>query len=128
MVVDWSNDYYIVTSQRVIWMEKVVGIFDSRMEAPLGTILSVGVETDAVGRILDYGNVIVRTFVGKIPFNNVHHPYHASRLVEEYWARQGEELGRGEGRNEGCDPQEVWGCPFPIAALLCPPRPQLAKR
>ncbi|MBI5935069.1 MAG: cyclic nucleotide-binding domain-containing protein [Chloroflexi bacterium] len=87
LAMDWENDYYIVTSQRVIWMEKVVGIFDSRMEAPLGTILSVGVETDAVGRILDYGNVIVRTFVGKIPFNNVHHPYHASRLVEEYWGR-----------------------------------------
>ena len=87
LAMDWENDYYIVTSERVIWMEKVVGIFDSRMEAPLGTILSVGVETDAVGRILDYGNVIVRTFVGKIPFNNVHHPYHASRLVEEYWGR-----------------------------------------
>jgi hypothetical protein len=86
-VVDWGNDYYIVTNQRVVWVEKVVGIFDSRQEAPLSTILSVGVETDMVGRILDYGHVIVRTFVGKIPFNYVSHPYHASRLVEEYWGR-----------------------------------------
>jgi hypothetical protein len=86
-VVDWENDYYIVTNQRVVWVEKVVGIFDSRREAPLSTILSVGVETDVVGRILDYGHVIVRTFVGKIPFNYVSHPYHASRLVEEYWGR-----------------------------------------
>jgi len=86
-VVDWGNDYYIVTNQRVVWVEKVVGIFDSRQEAPLSTILSVGVETDAIGRILDYGHVIVRTFVGKIPFNYVSHPYHASRLVEEYWGR-----------------------------------------
>lgn len=87
LAVDWGNDYYIVTNQRVVWMEKVVGIFDSRQEAPLSTILSVGVETDAIGRILDYGNVIVRTFVGKIPFNNVSHPNHAARLVEEYWGR-----------------------------------------
>jgi hypothetical protein len=86
-VVDWGNDYYVVTSQRVAWMEKVVGLFDSRQEAPLSTILSVGVETDMFGRILDSGNVIVRTFVGKIPFNHVGHPYHASRLVEEYWGR-----------------------------------------
>jgi hypothetical protein len=86
-VMDWGNDYYVVTNQRVVWMEKVVGIFDSRQEAPLSTILSVGVETDAIGRILDYGNVIVRTFVGKIPFNYVSHPHHASRLVEEYWGR-----------------------------------------
>jgi hypothetical protein len=77
----------VVTNQRVVWMEKVVGIFDSRQEAPLSTILSVGVETDAIGRIMDYGNVIVRTFVGKIPFNYVSHPHHASRLVEEYWGR-----------------------------------------
>ena len=90
-VLDWGNDYYIVTSQRVVWMEKVIGIFDSRQEAPLSTILSVGVETDAVGRILDYGNVIVRTFVGKIPFNHVSHPHHASHLVEEYWGRAKEQ-------------------------------------
>ena len=86
-VVDWGNDYYVVTNQRVVWIEKVVGIFDSRQEAPLSTILSVGVETDAVGRIMDYGHVIVRTFVGRIPFNYVQHPHHASRLVEEYWGR-----------------------------------------
>ena len=86
-VVDWGNDYYVVTNQRVVWMEKVVGIFESRQEAPLSTILSVGVETDTVGRIMDYGHVIVRTFVGKISFNYVSHPEHASRLVEEYWGR-----------------------------------------
>lgn len=87
LAVDWSNDYYMVTNQRVVWVEKVVGIFDSRQEAPLSTILSVGVETDMLGRMLDYGNVIVRTFVGKIPFNHVGHPNHAARLVEEYWGR-----------------------------------------
>lgn len=85
--VDWGNDYYVVTNQRVVWLEKVIGLYDSRQEAPLSTILSVGVETDAVGRALDYGHVIVRTFVGKIPFNHVSHPYQASHVVEEYWQR-----------------------------------------
>lgn len=87
LIVDWGNDYYMVTNQRVVWLEKVVGIFESRTEAPLSTILSVGVETDAVGRLLDYGHVIVRTFVGKIPFNHVSHPHQASHVVEEYWRR-----------------------------------------
>lgn len=99
-VVDWGNDYYVVTNQRVVWIEKVVGIFDSRQEAPLSTILSVGVETDAVGRIMDYGHVIVRTFVGKIPFNYVRHPHHASRLVEEYW-------GRTKERNLGAEKEAM---------------------
>lgn len=85
--IDWSNDYYIVTNQRVIWLEKVIGLHDSREEAPLGTILSVGVETDTLGRILKYGNVIVRTFVGKLEFDHVDHPLQASDMIREYWER-----------------------------------------
>ena len=86
-VVDWGNDYYIVTNQRVVWLEKVVGLYDSRQESPLSTILSVGVETTQLGRILDFGNVIIRTYVGKIPFNYVTHPNQAQHMIEEYWNR-----------------------------------------
>ena len=86
-IVDWGNDYYIVTNQRVVWLEKVIGLYDSRIEAPLSQVLSVSVETDMVGRMLEYGNVMVRTFVGAIPFNHVLHPSQASHMVEEYWHR-----------------------------------------
>ena len=85
--IDWSNDYYIVTNQRVVWLEKVIGLYDSREEAPLGTILSVGVETDYLGRIFDFGNVIVRTFVGKLEFDYVDHPAQAADMIREYWER-----------------------------------------
>jgi Cyclic nucleotide-binding domain len=87
LVVDWGNDYYIVTNQRVVWLEKVVGIYDSRQESALSTVMSVGVESSPVGRALDYGDVIIRTFVGKIPFNHVDHPNQAARMIEEYWLR-----------------------------------------
>jgi len=87
VIIDWGNDYYIVTNQRVVWLEKVVGIYDSRQESPLSTVLSVGVEANQFGRILDYGDVIVRTFVGKILFNNVDHPAQAALMIEEYWQR-----------------------------------------
>ncbi|RPJ24670.1 MAG: cyclic nucleotide-binding domain-containing protein [Chloroflexi bacterium] len=87
LIIDWGNDYYIVTNQRVVWLEKVVGIYDSRQESPLSTILSVGIEANPFGRVLDYGDVIVRTFVGRIIFNNVNHPNQASHMVEEYWQR-----------------------------------------
>ena len=86
-LIDWSNDYYIVTNQRVIWLEKVVFLYDSREEAPLGTILSVGVESDTLGRVLNYGNVIVRTFVGKLEFDHVDHPVQAADMIREYWER-----------------------------------------
>ncbi|MBI5946500.1 MAG: cyclic nucleotide-binding domain-containing protein [Chloroflexi bacterium] len=85
--VDWSNDYYIVTNQRVVWVERVIGIYDSRQEVPLSTILAVNVETDQIGRILDYGNVSVRTFVGSIRFDYVDHPIQAADMIREYWER-----------------------------------------
>jgi CRP-like cAMP-binding protein len=95
-VMDWGNDYYIVTSQRVVWLEKVIGIYDSRQEAPLSTILSVGVQTSMTGRMLNYGDVIVRTFVGRIPFEYVSHPQQAATIVEEYWHRSREVSRREE--------------------------------
>ncbi len=119
LVVDWGNDYYVVTNQRVVWIEKVIGIFDSRQEAPLSTILSVGVETDAIGRILDYGNVIVRTFVGKIPFNHVRHPNQAARLVEEYW-------GRAKERNLGAEKEAMKDALRKRLNLPIPPKPEAA--
>jgi CRP-like cAMP-binding protein len=87
VVIDWSNDYYIVTNQRVVWVERVIGIYDSRQEAPLTTLLSVGVETDVIGRALDYGHISVRTFVGNIRFEYVDHPNQAGELIRELWER-----------------------------------------
>ncbi|HUG33208.1 MAG TPA: cyclic nucleotide-binding domain-containing protein, partial [Anaerolineales bacterium] len=87
LVIDWGNDYYIVTNLRVVWLEKVIGIYDSRQESPLSMVVSVGVEANQFGRILDYGNVIVRTFVGRIVFGFVNHPNQAARMVEEFWQR-----------------------------------------
>lgn len=86
-IIDWGNDFYVVTNQRVVWLEKVIGLYDSRQEAPLSTLLSVGVETDLIGRLLNYGNVVVRTFVGQIRFNAVVHPNVASNLISEQWER-----------------------------------------
>lgn len=85
--LDWSNDYYIVTNQRVVSLEKIIGVYDSREESPISTILSVGVEANPVGKALDYGNVVVRTFVGRINFTDVDHPIEAAKMVEEYWNR-----------------------------------------
>jgi hypothetical protein len=80
----------------VVWLEKVIGIYDSRQEAPLSTILSVGVQTSMTGRMMDYGDVIVRTFVGRIPFSCVSHPQQAATIVEEYWHRSREVSRREE--------------------------------
>jgi len=95
--IDWGNDYYIVTNQRVVWLEKVVGIYDSRQEAPLTAIQRINVQTDFWGRQLDYGNLIVRTIVGStLTLRNVNHPYQAAALIEEHWKRSKQSSRRME--------------------------------
>jgi len=86
--VDWSNDYYIVTNRRVVYLEKIVGIYDSRQEAPLGSVLSVNVQTADVGqRTFGLGDVIVRTFSGPITMKSVANPQALAALIEEHWNR-----------------------------------------
>ncbi len=82
--LDWGNDFYIVTSQRVIWTEKIIGLYDSRSEAPLDTILNVNVTTSQLGRILHYGNVNVRTYTGGILMRNMSRPSRFASFVEGF--------------------------------------------
>ena len=86
--VDWSNDYYIVTNRRVVYLEKIVGIYDSRQEAPLGSVISVNVQTSgSLARAFGIGDVIVRTFSGPITLKSVANPQGLAGLIEEHWNR-----------------------------------------
>ncbi|MGQ9833721.1 MAG: cyclic nucleotide-binding domain-containing protein [Candidatus Villigracilaceae bacterium] len=86
--VDWGNDYYIVTNQRVVWLEKVIGIYDSREESPLSAVQRVSVVTELTGRIFNYGDLVIRTIVGSsLTLKNVDSPYQAAALIEEHWRR-----------------------------------------
>ena len=85
--IDWGNDFYIVTNQRVVWLEKVVGLYDSRTEAYMSTILSISTESDYWGRVMDYGTVVVRTFTGQIRMEYIRYSKQAGAMIEEYWMR-----------------------------------------
>ncbi|RMF42818.1 MAG: hypothetical protein D6755_10990 [Anaerolineae bacterium] len=85
--VDWGNDYYIVTNQRVIWLEKIVGLYESRQEAPLHVVHSVNINTTQIGRLLGYGDVGVHTFTSSITMKEVPDPHRIAALVNEHWKR-----------------------------------------
>lgn len=94
--VDWANDYYIVTNQRVVHLERVIWLYDSREEVPLSTVLSVNVTTNFLGRILGYGDVIVRTFTGRLVIPHVGQPHEFAAMIEEYWHRTRRRSERAE--------------------------------
>jgi len=81
--IDWGNDFYIVTSERVAWIEKVVWLHDQRQEVPLGSVLSVNISTHQLQRLIGYGDVIIRTYTGNMPMNNAGHPAVLSALIQE---------------------------------------------
>lgn len=83
--IDWSNDYSIVTSLRVVWLEKVALLFDSRQEAPLTTLQSIDIQTSQLGRMLGYGNIVVRTISGPLILRDVAEPEDVADLIKSQW-------------------------------------------
>lgn len=84
---NWANDFYLITSRRMVWVEHVTGFYDSRQEAPLSTLISVGIITTQLGVFLGYSDVLVRTYIGDIRFERVAHARTIGKLIETNWAR-----------------------------------------
>ena len=87
--LDWRNDYFIVTNQRVVWLEQVILQGTSRREAPLAAVQSVDVQTNQIGRIFGFGNVLIRTFTGtgSMKLTDVNHPKQFMGAIEELLLR-----------------------------------------
>ena len=70
LYVDWINDDYIVTTKRVIHIERVLFIREERHEAPLEQIQNVTIETfGTLARILDFRDLVIHTAgLGPITF------------------------------------------------------------
>jgi hypothetical protein len=94
---DWRNDYYLVTDRRVVWLEKVIGIYDSRQESPLGMILSVSLASSLSSRVLGFADVVIRSYTGSLVFRHSAHASTIAALIEELRRRhqaQGEQADR----------------------------------
>jgi len=85
--LDWTNDYFVLTSRRAVWLEKIIGLYDSRRETPLSMVVSVDLATDVLGRWLGFGDVSIRTYTGQLVFRGVSQPATMAALVEESWRR-----------------------------------------
>lgn len=75
--LDWRNDYYVVTSLRVLHVERVLLLREDRDEAPLERVQDVQVRQDGIwANLLDYGNVVIQTAAAteQIVFVRVPHP------------------------------------------------------
>jgi CRP-like cAMP-binding protein/membrane protein YdbS with pleckstrin-like domain len=60
-IVDYRNDWLVVTNRRVVTQEKLLFVHAWRKEAPLEQIQSVDALRTFIGRWLGFGTLIVRT-------------------------------------------------------------------
>ena len=80
--MEWSNDYYILTRDRVIMQKKVVGVFDGRQETPMSAILSTGMDSTFFGRVFGFGAVTARAYTGDMRLNKLPDPDLVYALLE----------------------------------------------
>lgn len=81
--IDYANDYYVVTDERVVWLERVVGIYDSRQEAPLSAVKSGRIKAGFFGRMFGYGDVITEAIMGTVTFRHVPLPAQIKELIDQ---------------------------------------------
>jgi hypothetical protein len=79
---EWSNDYFIVTRERVLVQKRLVGFFDSRQESPMSAILSTGFDTSLLGRLFGFGTVRLHSYTGDIHFHKLPNPDLIFNLLE----------------------------------------------
>lgn len=80
---DWGNDFYIITDERIVWLERTIGLYDSRQEAPLVAIKAGETKSSFIGRALGFGDVITQTFVGQVLFRHIANPGEIKNLIDQ---------------------------------------------
>lgn len=81
--LDWENDYFVITSQRLLWVEKIILLYDSRQEALLVNILSTNRTVQPIlAKFINYANIFVKTYTGTIALKHTWHPDQLIGLVD----------------------------------------------
>ncbi len=70
-IVDYMNDWLVVTDRRVVYQEKMLFVQQFRKEAPLEQIQNVDYRMTLLGRWLNFGTLVIQTAgtYGAIAFN-----------------------------------------------------------
>ncbi|MGB9880685.1 MAG: cyclic nucleotide-binding domain-containing protein [Anaerolineae bacterium] len=59
--IDWRNDFYLVTTQRILHREQVIFRFETRDEAPLAKIQNINTRYGFLGKLFNFGTMEIQT-------------------------------------------------------------------
>jgi CRP-like cAMP-binding protein/membrane protein YdbS with pleckstrin-like domain len=82
---NYLDDYYAVTNRRVTRRDHLILVFESRIESPLEMVQDVTFDAGFWGRLLDYGDVTIRSAakIGAIRFQRVPEPDKVRQIIRE---------------------------------------------
>lgn len=85
-IEDHRNDLYILKPNEVVDIEKLPFGPEDQKTASLGNIVNISFETSFLGKILDYGNVLLETAgsKGKFTFDHVPKPKEVVKVIRTY--------------------------------------------
>ena len=81
-VVDWRNDFYVLTDRRLVHEENVPIIRQKREEAPLSAVQDVYFARNTLpANVFNYGDLTVETFSGAVEMRDVPDPENVKDLI-----------------------------------------------
>jgi|GEM_PF-1564155 len=98
-ILDWTNDFFILTNQRVIFLDKTIGVHETRSEAPLNKVHNVRYDIlSPLASSLNYGTLSLDTAgVGVLSFDMIPRPKEVERLIMEQRKGLTESVGQSRG-------------------------------
>jgi len=85
-ILDWENDHYVLTNQRVLHFEKIYFVYESCVQTNLDRVQDVRVQMPSfMANLFYYGNVEVETAgtTGRVVFSAIAKPRKVQRLIFE---------------------------------------------
>lgn len=83
-VVDYFNDYYVITNQRILRHDRVLLIYENQLEAPIERIQDVSRRSSLIAKIFNYGWMnISQAGAGSIAFDMVPNPEKVEALIRQ---------------------------------------------
>ncbi len=94
IVVDYLNDYFVVTNRRVAARERIILVYESLNEAALHAVQDTTIGVDFWGNLFQYGTLVVKTAAKSawVVFDRIPRPRDVQRTITEQQQRVQAEL------------------------------------
>ncbi|MCD6355774.1 MAG: PH domain-containing protein, partial [Anaerolineaceae bacterium] len=99
LYLEWSNDVFYFTVDRIITIHRVLFSSESKQETPLTAIKSIKVNRGIIGRNLNFGDLEIKTYTGSMSLPFMPNITNAQRILRFLMDRRSVQKEK-EARNE----------------------------